>query len=686
MFCSFLGSFTHPAPVLAPTPTTEHLDSHRTDAAATAKDMKATTNADASATVLLRPSACKVSIATVELTPQQGDNNLLSGYSSLGHRASDKTPPFSTYELVGSQSPLYRGLFATAQCIAPASSPPLVLVSVDLHCSSAFLSSSVSSAVHAKYPHIPASNVIITGTHTHSGPGQYYGNPLFDCLTVANHLPGFNSQRASRLVSLILSAIDASLSTLLPGTLSVVESTVVGACSNRAMSAFRRNEDAALWCTPGWPGASLKASGDKLAEEDLCVDPRVRAFVVQPDDDNECDGKSGRGSWGSLALFSCHPTSLGGSVNYYDSDWVGCAKLRCISYLRSHPSFASLPPPTVGFMQSACGDISPLPIVTNTERFETNGSRGPRPGVQGPLLKEAIGNIVGEGLGRAVAMARAAREEARAEAEARVAVPDETSGKRKAAILGTNAKRSKSDADSKAATSLEDIDVNVMAGGELTIEVAHEIWDVATSYKEMPATSFFGGWGGGCTSPPGAAAAAPGSTAEPADSSKALGPGFYGLATLGGAPCGQNPAFFKHFRNGYPSNTLSVDHPQYPKTPIPLAETVLPRIGPRHLPLWVALVGSVCIATVPGEPSIMAARRIEMNLLEELESVGVVSVIVFGFTGDYAGYWVTEEEYDQQLYEGSSTLFGRSSVRTLIGKLRALALKAKADRETAKSK
>ena len=34
---------------------------------------------------------------------------------------------------------------------------------------------------------------------------------------------------------------------------------------------------------------------------------------------------------------------------------------------------------------------------------------------------------------------------------------------------------------------------------------------------------------------------------------------------------------------------------------------------------------------------------------------------MIGFAGEYCGYWVTPEEYDAQLYEGASTLYGREA-------------------------
>ena len=109
---------------------------------------------------------------------------------------------------------------------------------------------------------------------------------------------------------------------------------------------------------------------------------------------------------------------------------------------------------------------------------------------------------------------------------------------------------------------------------------------------------------------------------------------------------------------GYPSNTLPSSHPQHPKTPLPFpASFYISRAAPDALPLTVIVINStVALATVPGEPTATAGLRIERAIKEE---TGAEHCIVLGFCGDYAGYWVTEEEYDEQLYEGSSMIFGK---------------------------
>ena len=131
-----------------------------------------------------------------------------------------------------------------------------------------------------------------------------------------------------------------------------------------------------------------------------------------------------------------------------------------------------------------------------------------------------------------------------------------------------------------------------------------------------------------------------------------LSPANFGIVTIAGTASGGNPFLYKRIGSGYASNTLPPSHPQNPKTPLPFpASFYISRAAPDSLPLTVIVINqTVAIATVPGEPTITAGHRIEKAIKEE---TGAQHCIVLGFCGDYAGYWVTEEEYEQQQYEGS---------------------------------
>lgn len=82
--------------------------------------------------------------------------------------------------------------------------------------------------------------------------------------------------------------------------------------------------------------------------------------------------------------------------------------------------------------------------------------------------------------------------------------------------------------------------------------------------------------------------------------------------------------------------------------------------APEVVPIQLVLIGPLAIAGLPGEPSTVAGRRLEHSLLRSLcnEDMGVDHVVVAGYANAYASYIVTFHEYQEQAYEGGSTLFG----------------------------
>jgi neutral ceramidase len=73
-------------------------------------------------------------------------------------------------------------------------------------------------------------------------------------------------------------------------------------------------------------------------------------------------------------------------------------------------------------------------------------------------------------------------------------------------------------------------------------------------------------------------------------------------------------------------------------------------------------LGAHLLQTVPGEPTGVAAHRLSQRVRA---ATGAASCTIAGYSGDYAGYFTTEEEYCSQQYEGGSTLYGRESLEAL---------------------
>ena len=105
-------------------------------------------------------------------------------------------------------------------------------------------------------------------------------------------------------------------------------------------------------------------------------------------------------------------------------------------------------------------------------------------------------------------------------------------------------------------------------------------------------------------------------------------------------------------------NAMSADPCQVPK-PVLLPTGVLANWTPTILPFQVFRIGPLAIAGIPAEMTMQAGRRLSDSLLVTLAPLGVRKVILTGLANEYSGYVTTPEEYDSQQYEGASTLYGR---------------------------
>ncbi len=77
---------------------------------------------------------------------------------------------------------------------------------------------------------------------------------------------------------------------------------------------------------------------------------------------------------------------------------------------------------------------------------------------------------------------------------------------------------------------------------------------------------------------------------------------------------------------------------------------------PTSPPVGVYRVGSVVLATLPGEFTTMAGRLIAEAIKDEVP--GTRQVLMVGLANEYLSYFVTEQEYALQHYEGASTIYG----------------------------
>ncbi|CAF1217065.1 unnamed protein product, partial [Didymodactylos carnosus] len=83
---------------------------------------------------------------------------------------------------------------------------------------------------------------------------------------------------------------------------------------------------------------------------------------------------------------------------------------------------------------------------------------------------------------------------------------------------------------------------------------------------------------------------------------------------------------------------------------------------PYILPMQLYRIGNLYIISVPGEFTTMSGRRIKLTVKTALQNAGAWTnsshIVIAGLSNSYSHYVTTYEEYQQQRYEGASTLYG----------------------------
>lgn len=77
------------------------------------------------------------------------------------------------------------------------------------------------------------------------------------------------------------------------------------------------------------------------------------------------------------------------------------------------------------------------------------------------------------------------------------------------------------------------------------------------------------------------------------------------------------------------------------------------------LPLQIVKLGQIAIVCCPGEFTTIAGQRIQAMLQDKYANSEIDQVIVCTYCNDYMGYVTTQEEYQMQAYEGGHTIFGQ---------------------------
>ena len=94
---------------------------------------------------------------------------------------------------------------------------------------------------------------------------------------------------------------------------------------------------------------------------------------------------------------------------------------------------------------------------------------------------------------------------------------------------------------------------------------------------------------------------------------------------------------------------------------------------PTVLPLQIVRIGRLAIVCCPGEFTTTAGARVIESVGEILQPSGTRQVLICTYSNDYMGYVTTNEEYQEQCYEGGHTIFGQWTLAAFQTRLTALA-------------
>ncbi|XP_077595165.1 neutral ceramidase [Stigmatopora nigra] len=250
----------------------------------------------------------------------------------VGAGRADCTGPPAELPLMGYANPgqtaagLHTRLFSRAFVIDDGRRRVL-FVSVDVGMISQRLRLEVLNALRAKYGDLyRRDNVVLSGTHTHSGPGGYFQYTLFMISS-----KGYLKSSIRPLVKGIVKSIDIAHGSLRPGRIYKKRGRLDGSGVNRSPHSYRNN--------PSQERARYDADVDK--------DMLLLKFT-----DADGDGI------GALCWFAVHAVSMKSSNRLVSADNMGYA-----AYLmEKHKNPAALPGQAAfvaAFSSSNLGDVSP---------------------------------------------------------------------------------------------------------------------------------------------------------------------------------------------------------------------------------------------------------------------------------------------------------------------------------------
>lgn len=180
----------------------------------------------------------------------------------------------------------------------------IALVTVDLHAGSRYLTERVASLLPPRCG-LGVDRVLLLPSHTHAGPGGYYGVETYDARAASS--AGFLESMANDIAGRIAAAITRASDRLdhQPARVGVARAPIWGISANKSMPAFRANgvslADHTARVSLGAPIPTLETRAHRA------IDPRLTVIWCERRAANPADHGP---PLGLLAFFGAHPSSV----------------------------------------------------------------------------------------------------------------------------------------------------------------------------------------------------------------------------------------------------------------------------------------------------------------------------------------------------------------------------------------
>ncbi|MFT7518688.1 MAG: neutral ceramidase, partial [Kiritimatiellia bacterium] len=229
------------------------------------------------------------------------------------------------FGFIGSQHSrgLYGRLWATVLLIEGADGGRMLLVATDLLAGSRFISEHLGRELGPDLG-LGVDRIWMGASHTHSGPGHYFGDRFYDCLAARTN--DFDADTARFFVRQIAHAARRAADKLVPARIGTGSQTMWGSVWNRSFLPFAANflpagsaSDDQLLAMARDKSTAINGETppEGLTPGHLAVDARVQVLWVE--------GAKDRRPLGCFAIWHGTPTVLPAHMALLSSDVAGVA-------------------------------------------------------------------------------------------------------------------------------------------------------------------------------------------------------------------------------------------------------------------------------------------------------------------------------------------------------------------------